>query len=60
MHESSSEYKLRVELSERGSVITEYLVVMAGLLIVWAGIEAVLALMRLHNERYSATLELLF
>jgi hypothetical protein len=46
--------------SQRGSVTSEYLVVLLGLLIVWVGIEIVLELIRLHNERYSATLELLF
>lgn len=45
---------------QSGSVTSEYLVVTAGLLIVWVGIDIALDLIVQHNTNYSATLELLF
>lgn len=43
-----------------GSVLTEYLVVMAGLLIVYTGIDIALDFILQHTERYNFALELLF
>jgi len=48
----------RLEPRQHGSVLSEYLVVLAGLLIVWTGIEVVLELVRLHHDNYAAVLEL--
>jgi hypothetical protein len=46
--------------AEAGSVTSEYVVVMAGLLIVFLGIGLVLELIDQHSTNYSATLRLLF
>ena len=51
---------LDTEPRERGSALSEYLVVMAGLLIVYTGIDIVIDLLEQHTERYGNVLELLF
>lgn len=44
----------------QGSVLTEYLVVMAGLLIVYTGVDIALDFIVQHADRYNFVLGLLF
>ena len=48
------------EPCQRGSVLSEYVVVLAGLLIVWLGIEAALVLIRQHSDNYLSVMQLIF
>ena len=48
------------EPKQHGAGLTEYLVVLAGLAIVWTGIEIALELIRQHNENYSEALKLIY
>lgn len=45
---------------QRGSVLTEYLVVMAGLLIVYTGVDIALDFILQHTDRYNFVIGLLF
>lgn len=47
------------EPRERGSTLTEYLVVTAGLLIVYTGVDIAIGLIRRHYDNYANVLELL-
>ena len=48
------------EQFERGQALTDYLVVLIGLAIVWTGIETILTLVRAHSDNYSSALNLIF
>lgn len=43
----------------RGSTLSEYLVVLAALSVVWLGIEVLLGLIRQHSDNYASVLELM-
>ncbi len=49
-----------VEPRQRGSVLTEYIAVLLGLLIVWTGLERVLGFIREHNTEFSSALQVPF
>ena len=45
---------------QRGSVLTEYIVVMLAMVVVWLTVYAVLELLQEHHEEYSWALQLPF
>ena len=51
---------LRNEPLQRGSVLTEYIVVMLAMVVVWLTVYAVIELIQEHHEEFSWALQLPF
>ncbi|HLS81834.1 MAG TPA: hypothetical protein VK025_10560 [Steroidobacter sp.] len=45
---------------QAGSVLTEYVAVLLGLMVVWRGLDAMLSLLREHYDEYAWTLMIPF
>lgn len=60
IHERRWQRRRAFEPLQRGSILTEYIAVLLGMVVIWLGIEALLNLIQEHHDEFSWALQLPF